>query len=191
METKRKSEKIIFWGFIFLTISFIAMVYYFQQQTEKLASKGIELENKEIELNIKEVQLEVRNKQIVKLENLVPLDNKTQLDSISKQADKSINTQIKKISKIYIQVGTSETKSKLVNINFISKLNSKGYNVIDAYDSEDENNTDNTIRYFNEDDKKLAEELRADITNEFSITLKPILIKSFKVNKGQLEIWIK
>lgn len=189
MGTKRKSEIIIFWGFVILAISFFAMVFYFQLQSNKLNSKTIELNNKKTELDKKEAELEARYIQISELEKSNP--NKEKVELIAKQTNEKIILEYKKLSKIFIQVGSETTKSKLVNMKFVSLLNSDSYNIINEFDIENENNTDNTIRFFNEDDKNLAIELSQDISKRFSINLKPIYIKSYNVNKGQLELWIK
>lgn len=199
METKSKSEKLIFLGFIFLAASFFGLVYYFQSQNSLLTKKSIELSKREEQLKIQKIE----NENIVKEKNqvieLVPKNLKNIVDSISSETNKNIKNDVKKIasnegfenSVIYIQVGQNQTKLNLQNKNFISKLNSKGYNVINFYDIK-KVGTDNTVRYFNEEDKSLAEKLMFDIMNEFpGIKLKLKYLKSNIVPVGQLEVWIK
>lgn len=197
METKRKSEKLIFLGFVVLVISFICMIFYFQIQTNKLSKKNEEIKRKTVALKLKEDELQKRENELKKVYSLVSSDNKITADSISKQTEKQIKSDRQKIvaesgikNVIYIQVGSNETKSNLIDQNFIAILNSKEiYNVINAYDVE--KGADNSIRYFNEEDKNLAEQLKKDIQQAFSINLNVLFVRGYKVREGQIEVWIK
>jgi hypothetical protein len=197
METKRKSEKIIFWGFVFLAISFISIIFYFQIQTNKLNNQDDDLKRKTITLQLKEDELQKREKELKQISSLVSSENKVKADSITKQTNEQIKTDREQIvvksgikNVIYIQVSSDEVKSNLINKNFISILNSNGYSVINAYDIV-EKGADNSIRYFNESDKDLAEQLQSDVQKQFSISLKVYIVRGLKVNKGQIEVWIK
>ena len=192
MEKKSKSEKLIFWGFILLAISFFGLVYYFQYQSN-LLSKREEL------VAIQEIQnknLSIEKDQLVKL---VPSNLQSKVDSLRQQTNQTLKENIETVASskgfensiIYIQVGSNETKLDLQKRNFDAILNSKGYNVINDYELMG-SGVDNTIRYFNGQDKNVAENLRNDILKCFPdivLTLKPL--SGMKAPIGQLEIWIK
>lgn len=194
METKRKSEKIIFWGFIFIAISFISMIIYFQIQTNALEEKEEQIKKDRLSLEVQQVKLEAERKANQKLNKLVDssqalvINNSTQTQILSELNLIKNNSKLDNL--IYVQVGSDNTKSILSNKNFINTLNSKGYFVVDTYDVV-KNGVDNSIRYFNNEDKELANQLKLEIRKEFSIDLKLKFVKGFKVNKGQIEIWIK
>lgn len=194
METKRKSEKIIFWGFIFIAISFISMIIYFQIQTNALEEKEDQIKKDRLSLEVQQVKLEAERKANQKLNKLVDssqalvINNSTQTQILSELNLIKNNSKLDNL--IYVQVGSDNTKSILSNKNFINTLNSKGYFVVDTYDVV-KNGVDNSIRYFNNEDKELANQLKFEIRKEFSIDLKLKFVKGFKVNKGQIEIWIK
>ncbi|WP_374172952.1 hypothetical protein [Flavobacterium tructae] len=203
MESKSKSEKLIFWGFVFLAISFIGMVYYFSHQNDLLEErrKEIATQKNELELErISAVEVSKKNMEVLaKIKSLNPeLSNK--IDTLAIKASQSIKTDITKIAKeqgfaksvVYVQVGSNATKLDLKNKNFISKLNANGFNVINAYDLE-EGKADNSIRYFNEGDENLADNLKKAIEKEFpEIVLEPKLVRlKTKVPNGQIEIWVK
>lgn len=192
MEKKSKSEKLIFWGFILLAISFFGLVYYFQYQS-KLLSQREEL------VAIQEIQnknLSIQNSQIAEL---VPENLQNKVDSLRDQTNQTLKENIEKVatskgfenSIIYIQVGSNETKLDLQKRKFDSTLNTKGYNVINDYEVMGKG-VDNTIRYFNGEDKNEAENLRNDILKYFPdivLTIKPL--SGMKAPIGQLELWIK
>jgi hypothetical protein len=195
METKNRSEKIIFGGFIFLAISFIAVIIFFQYQNNLLNDKKKKLEEEQLTLKVQQAKLDAQRIELEKLKSLSCDSTKATL--ITEQTNEQIKNEINKIkieneitSIIYIQVGSSQTKSNLIGQNFISSLNSKGYNVINAYDVV-EKGVDNSIRFFNMDDKGLAEQLKSDIQKDFSISLELKFVERYKVGKGQIEIWIK
>lgn len=210
MESKSKSEKLIFWGFVFLAISFIGMVYYFSYQNDLLAEKRkeIAIQNSEIATQKRELKLEriaaaetsKKNIEVLtKIKTLNPeLSNK--IDTIAIKASQAVKKDITKIaieqgfakSVIYVQVGSNATKLDLKSKDFISKLNANGFNVINAYDLE-EGKADNSIRYFNKGDKDLTDNLKKAIEKEFpSIILEPKFIPlKTKVPEGQIEIWVK
>jgi len=199
METKSKSEKIIFWGFVFLAITFFGLLWYFQFQNNLLLKRGLELSKREEKIKIQEIENSNSLKENEQLKKLVPQNYQNKVDSISKETNELTRKEISKIaskdgfenSVIYIQVGSNETKLNLQKINFISTLNSKGYNAINAYDLV-EKGADNSIRYFNEQDKILADNLKADIQKDNpNIVLITKYIKLYKVPIGQIEIWIK
>jgi hypothetical protein len=197
METKRKSERIIFWGFVILAISYFGMIYYFQVQTDKLDKQDDDLKIKTTTLQIKENELLIRENELKQISSYVPSVNKRKVDSIAIQTNEQIKIDRQQIivesgikNVIYIQVSNQDIKSNLINKNFISILYSNGYNVINAYDIV-EKGADNSIRYFNDSDKDLAEQLQMDIQKKFSISLKLKFVRGLKVNKGQIEVWIK
>ena len=203
MESKSKSEKLIFWGFVFLAISFIGMVYYFSHQNDLLEERRKEIAIQKSELKLERIAAAETSKKnmevLTKIKSLNPeLSNK--IDTLAIKASQSVKTDITKIaieqgfakSVVYVQVGSNATKLDLKNKDFISKLNANGFNVINAYDLE-EGKADNSIRYFNKGDENLADNLKKAIEKEFpEIVLEPkfVWLKT-KVPNGQIEIWVK
>ncbi|MEP6930217.1 MAG: hypothetical protein ABI850_09400 [Flavobacterium sp.] len=203
MENKHKSEKLIFWGFVFLAISFIGMIYYFSHQNNILEEKRKEIatQKRELELErISSIEINKKNKEVLTEIKLLKPELSNKIDTLASQASQSIKTDITKIaieqgfakSVVYVQVGSNATKLDLKNKDFISKLNANGYNVINAYDLE-LGKADNSIRYFNKEDKKLSETLKKVIEKEFPTIIlesKFVQLKT-RVPIGQIEIWIK
>jgi len=147
MESKSKSEKLIFWGFVFLAISFIGMVYYFSHQNDLLEERRKEIAIQKSELKLERIAAAETSKKnmevLTKIKSLNPeLSNK--IDTLAIKASQSVKTDITKIaieqgfakSVVYVQVGSNATKLDLKNKDFISKLNANGFNVINAYDLE-------------------------------------------------------
>lgn len=199
MKNKNRSDLLIFCGFIFLAISFFALVFYFQYQNNLLNEKSIELSKREEKIKIQEIENSNSVNENEELKKMIPISFQNRVDSISKETIALNKKEISSIvtdnrfenSVIYIQVSSKETKLRLQNLNFISKLNEKGYNIINAFDIE-ENGVDNSIRYFNEEDRSLAEKLKKDINDKFqNIILTTRFTKGFKVPVGQIEIWVK
>ncbi|WP_017496823.1 hypothetical protein [Flavobacterium sp. WG21] len=203
MESKSKSEKLIFWGFVFLAISFIGMVYYFSHQNDLLEERRKEIAIQKSELKLERIAAAETSKKnmevLTKIKSLNPeLSNK--IDTLAIKASQSVKTDITKIaieqgfakSVVYVQVGSNATKLDLKNKDFISKLNANGFNVINAYDLE-EGKADNSIRYFNKGDENLADNLKKAIEKEFpEIVLEPKFVRlKTKVPNGQIEIWVK
>lgn len=203
MESKSKSEKLIFWGFVFLAISFIGMVYYFSHQNNLLEERRKEIAIQKSELKLERIAAAETSKKnmevLTKIKSLNPeLSNK--IDTLAIKASQSVKTDITKIaieqgfakSVVYVQVGSNATKLDLKNKDFISKLNANGFNVINAYDLE-EGKADNSIRYFNKGDENLAGNLKKAIEKEFpEIVLEPKFVRlKSKVPNGQIEIWVK
>ena len=196
MESKSKSELLIFWGFVFLAISFIGMVYYFNYQNNLLEEKRKELGIERISA----AEISKKNQEVLtKIKSLNP-DLSSKIDTIANKASQSVKQDITKIAKeqgfaksvVYVQVGSNATKVDLKNKDFISKLNANGFNVINAYDLE-EGKADNSIRYFNKGDENLADNLKKAIEKEFpEIVLEPKFVRlKTKVPNGQIEIWVK
>ncbi|MDL2142495.1 hypothetical protein QQY79_08180 [Flavobacterium tructae] len=203
MESKSKSEKLIFWGFVFLAISFIGMVYYFSHQNDLLEERRKEIAIQKSELKLERIAAAETSKKnmevLTKIKSLNPeLSNK--IDTLAIKASQSVKTDITKIaieqgfakSVVYVQVGSNATKLDLKNKDFISKLNANGFNVINAYDLE-EGKADNSIRYFNKGDENLADNLKKAIEKEFpEIVLESKFVRlKTKVPNGQIEIWVK
>ena len=94
METKSKSEKIIFWGFIFLVISFIGLVYYFQNQSTLLNKKNEQLLKREELVKLKEIEnnsLVLEKNQIIKL---VPENLQDKVDTIGVETKQNFRKNI-------------------------------------------------------------------------------------------------
>ena len=188
---KSKPELFLFLGFVVLSISFLAMIWFFNNKSNELKRTETELKIREIALKSKETSENFLIKKFSDSSNNKMITESVNM--IKSQANVEISRVTQSNSPIYIQVGSEITKNKLSSLDFISRISSLNYNVVDEYDLE-LNRADNTIRYFNMNDRKIATELSEDISKEFPeiiLATKYVKFSTVKIPEGQLEIWIK
>lgn len=189
MENSKKNYSTII-SYLFLVIGYGSMLWYFNDKTN-------ELKDRELELTQKEIKLKSANKtETVLMNKICDSVNKKQITEEINTLKSESNVEISKVthtkSPIYIQIGSESTKANLSRIDFVSKLKNLNHNVIDEYDLE-LNRADNTVRYFNKEDEQIAKKLCEDISKQFSISLeiKYVKLPNITVPNGQLEIWVK
>ncbi len=194
---KSKPEIILFMGFIILSVCFLAMIWFFSEKSGELELKSSELKDRGLKLQQREIQLKkAEETESLLMSKICDSANKKQITEEVNALKSKANVEISKIvqskSPIYIQVGSEATRVNLSKSNFIPKLKTLNYNVIDEYDLE-LNRADNSVRFFNKEDEQIAQQLCVDIKKQFSIELKIKYVKlpNIIVPKGQLEVWIK
>jgi hypothetical protein len=188
---KTKPELFLFAGFTMLSLSFLAIIWFYNEKITELNIKEkliiaerIKLENEKLNSEL------IRNK----ITDTIALRKSIKIsDSLNTASNIKISKINNSVSPIYVQVGSEEKRQELIEKNFNLRISKFGYNIIDEYDLE-KNRADNTVRYFNLEDKILADKLCNDIKTEFkTINLKAMYINfsNIKVQSGQLEVWIK
>jgi hypothetical protein len=184
-----------------IMIGFGAVFYKIQESIKILHKNTILIKDLQQESSMLDMQILEKKallKQIDSINNSSIIVNKRDLIndqlSLNKSLENASNSDTLKITQssvIYIQVNSKKLLADVKAQNFIGLISSPQFKVY-GYDLE-ENRADNTIRYFNENDKDLALQLKGIIDKKTSFKLQLKQIKGYenRVKKGQLEIWLK
>ncbi|CAM1366452.1 hypothetical protein TSEDIMI_30109 [Tenacibaculum sediminilitoris] len=184
-------------GLLCIMIGYAYMMYKLNTITEEVELKQQNLKEITRELTITEKKLVLKKELINELDSQIKKSNDTTLilrtsNQIitNNNLEKSIEAN-KQNTTIYIQVNTKKVQATLEKVDLVGFLNAKGYTTY-GYDFVS-GRANNTLRYFHEEDVKIAKSVQKILKTDFNITLKLVFIKKYgdKAPKKQLELWIK
>ncbi len=198
METtfvKTRREQLSFFGFIFLALGFIGLLLYGNYMNNVLDKKNQNLKDEQAKFELKkkensQLTMLIPKKDSAKLNKIIEI-SKTQINAVETKTILKTDENTKSV--VYIQVGSEKTLASLKQEDFINKISGDGYKVIDEYDLE-EGKANNQIRFFNLEDKILAENLSVRIKRNFPeiiLTTKFVKLPKTRIPAGQLEVWIE